>query len=519
MIRIHLISSRIIISFQWFRNPKAKHYSCNADSTREKHNGDWRGWIRVYRFHVMLKYVWRRKFLPVCYLQAYTDDGGVEIDMAGQEPNCGMNCRAYDCDAVSLFCREMDRRMIEHIDWGCWSEMTVEELSARLLKNLSGILGSKLSNDVEYNAAVLLYIRDQAADIANFAMMLSHNYGQLRSADSPRAEDRVPDMDVIQEQLERKIDELQEETNDARLKEALKKEYESVTGLDGNILRKAIEDADFDKTLRESFDPDQIRRFSKAVSHGGFWVSEVEKRMGEKTKGALTDALLELSVNDLVQIQYQLSKGKMVAEIMEHNLDHVQEAIDECGLHDKVCSIIGQETPVFSTSGKFFDDSAKLIEMLKNKKNLELVTTNGCFDIIHAGHIDCLEKCKNYGNFLLVLVNGDRRVMELKGPDRPFVDWKDRVSVICALEAVDAVMLFKEDTPCLTLLTLCENGIIPVTHIKSGGYQSLEELPEHQLLLEHGSKAHIIPPLEGISTTDLVEKIRNSEGDKDGETK
>jgi len=231
--------------------------------------------------------------------------------------------------------------------------------------------------------------------------------------------------------------------------------------------------------------------------------------MGELTKGVLTDVLLELSVNDLVAIEYQLSKGKMVAEIMERDFLEVRQAIDDCGLHYQVLDKMDPDCfpTEFSTEWKFFIDIKDLIEELKDG-NHAVVTTNGCFDIIHAGHVQYLEKCKDYGNFLLVLVNGNRRVKELKGPDRPFVDWEDRVAIICALEAVDAVMVFEENAPCQVLETLCKHGIIPVAHIKSGGYANLDELPEHQLLVKYGSTAHIIPPQEGCSTTSLIEKIR-----------
>lgn len=233
--------------------------------------------------------------------------------------------------------------------------------------------------------------------------------------------------------------------------------------------------------------------------------------MDEVTKGALTDALLELSVNELVAIQYQLNKGKMVEEIMDHNLEHVTDAIDECGLRYCLMAELGQRTPFFSTSGKFFRDLDVLIEKLL-RMNHEVVTTNGCFDVIHAGHVQYLEQCKAYGDFLLVMVNGNRRVTETKGPERPFMDVEERVALICSLEAVNAVVVFEQDTPIETLTKLCEHGIIPAAHIKSGGYTDLEELPEHQLLLKYGSAAHIISPLEGHSTTDLVDKIRNSGG-------
>lgn len=235
--------------------------------------------------------------------------------------------------------------------------------------------------------------------------------------------------------------------------------------------------------------------------------------MGEKTAEALTEALLELSPNELVAIELELNRGIIVAEIMERDLDDICIAVDKCSLHEKVLHHMDEDHVTITprTLDKFFLEKEWFVKKYQGD-DFNLITTNGCFDVIHAGHAEYLERCKEFGDVLLVLINGNRRVRELKGSGRPFMDVSERVSLICALEVVDAVMVFEENTPVEILEFLCENDIIPVAHIKSGGYTDLNELPEHELLTRYGSIARIIPPLEGKSTTNLIEKIRATGG-------
>ena len=135
--------------------------------------------------------------------------------------------------------------------------------------------------------------------------------------------------------------------------------------------------------------------------------------------------------------------------------------------------------------------------------NQELVVfTNGCFDILHPGHIDCLEKARAMGNRLIVGVNSDASVSRLKGPSRPIQDEHARASVLAALEFVDGVVIFEEDTP----LNLIVN-IMPDVLVKGGDY-SIETIVGHKEVLAHGGKVETIPFLEGHSTTKIVERIR-----------
>jgi rfaE bifunctional protein nucleotidyltransferase chain/domain len=132
-----------------------------------------------------------------------------------------------------------------------------------------------------------------------------------------------------------------------------------------------------------------------------------------------------------------------------------------------------------------------------------VVTTNGVFDLLHAGHVAYLAWARAQGDALLVLVNEDDSVRLLgKGRDRPLVPWADRARVVAALRSVDAVVGFRQRTP-ETLL----DTIRPDVHVKSAQYR-VEELPERHVVERHGGRIVLAPHEPGRSTTDLVAAIR-----------
>ena len=147
------------------------------------------------------------------------------------------------------------------------------------------------------------------------------------------------------------------------------------------------------------------------------------------------------------------------------------------------------------------DDIKKLKEAGK-----KIVFTNGCFDILHIGHIRYLQDAREFGDVLIVGVNSDESVKKLKGEDRPINSEIQRVEVLTALECVDYVVIFNEDTPIETILMLK-----PDIHIKGGDYK-LDELPESIHVESYGGKVVVIPlsktNTQGFSTTDLIKKTR-----------
>jgi D-beta-D-heptose 7-phosphate kinase/D-beta-D-heptose 1-phosphate adenosyltransferase len=130
-----------------------------------------------------------------------------------------------------------------------------------------------------------------------------------------------------------------------------------------------------------------------------------------------------------------------------------------------------------------------------------VVFTNGCFDLLHVGHITLLEDCRRFGSKLVLGLNSDASVQRLKGPTRPIVAERDRARVMAALAAIDAVVLFDEDTP-LDLIRALKPDVL----VKGGDY-TVETVVGHQDVLAAGGRVEIVPTVQGFSTTSLVHKM------------
>ena len=130
-----------------------------------------------------------------------------------------------------------------------------------------------------------------------------------------------------------------------------------------------------------------------------------------------------------------------------------------------------------------------------------VVFTNGCFDVLHAGHVTYLAWARAQGDALIVGLNSDASVRRLKGENRPIVPFEERARVLCALRSVDAVVGFEERTP-ETIL----DRLRPDVHVKSAQYRE-DELPERDVVLRHGGTIRLAPHVEGTSTTDTIARI------------
>jgi D-glycero-beta-D-manno-heptose 1-phosphate adenylyltransferase len=131
-----------------------------------------------------------------------------------------------------------------------------------------------------------------------------------------------------------------------------------------------------------------------------------------------------------------------------------------------------------------------------------VVTTNGCFDILHVGHVRYLQKTKEFADYSIVLLNSDKSVKLIKGEGRPINSENDRAEVLCALSCVDYVVLFDETSPTNLL-----NEIKPDVHTKGADY-SLETLPEADVIFKNGGKIEFIEFVEGKSTTNTIEAMK-----------
>src|SRR5690606_16982955 len=131
-----------------------------------------------------------------------------------------------------------------------------------------------------------------------------------------------------------------------------------------------------------------------------------------------------------------------------------------------------------------------------------IVFTNGCFDILHAGHVQYLAQARELGDRLIVAVNSDESVRRLKGPERPFNRQEHRMLVLAALQAVDWVIPFEEDTP----IPLLE-AIRPDVLAKGGDY-SLDQVVGAGVVRAYGGEVKVLSEIGDLSTTDIVRLIR-----------
>lgn len=132
------------------------------------------------------------------------------------------------------------------------------------------------------------------------------------------------------------------------------------------------------------------------------------------------------------------------------------------------------------------------------------VFTNGCFDVLHVGHLRYLQQAREQGDVLILGVNSDASVQALKGPARPIVPEEERLEMLAGLACVDYVTLFSEPTP-NTVIELLQ----PDIHVKGGDYTE-DQLPEAALVRAYGGEVRIMPLVPGRSTTDIVRRIKET---------
>lgn len=138
----------------------------------------------------------------------------------------------------------------------------------------------------------------------------------------------------------------------------------------------------------------------------------------------------------------------------------------------------------------------------------KIVLTNGCFDILHPGHISYLRQARDLGDRLILLVNSDDSVRRLKGPERPVHDLEYRMQMLAALECVDWVAAFDADTPQEMIAK-----ILPDILVKGGDYRDITEIAGHKEVLANGGKVELLGFVEGHSTTNVIQKIKGDAGE------
>ncbi len=146
-------------------------------------------------------------------------------------------------------------------------------------------------------------------------------------------------------------------------------------------------------------------------------------------------------------------------------------------------------------------DRGELVRRFGRPRAGRVVFTNGCFDLLHRGHVEVLRGARGLGDVLVVGLNSDASVRRLKGPPRPLVHQDDRALVLASLEAVDAVTVFDEDTPRELIAAL-----LPDVLVKGGDYRA-EEVVGRREVEEAGGEVRILPLVEGRSSSALAHRL------------
>lgn len=141
----------------------------------------------------------------------------------------------------------------------------------------------------------------------------------------------------------------------------------------------------------------------------------------------------------------------------------------------------------------------------EREKGRKVVFTNGCFDILHRGHMEYLAGASDLADIFIIGLNSDSSVRKLKGEDRPAVDQDSRAIKLASFEFVDYLVIFDQDTPSELMRILN-----PDIWVKGGDYKNLEDLPEYRVMMEIGGEVIILPFVEGYSSTDIYNKILRS---------
>jgi D-glycero-beta-D-manno-heptose 1-phosphate adenylyltransferase len=143
----------------------------------------------------------------------------------------------------------------------------------------------------------------------------------------------------------------------------------------------------------------------------------------------------------------------------------------------------------------------------REKRNgRRVVFTNGCFDLLHPGHIQCLEQARQLGDALIVGINSDRSVRQLKGSGRPLIPEQERAEILAAMECVDAVVIFDEPTPREVIAKL-----VPDVLVKGGDWPG-DQIVGREEVESAGGRVVSAPVVPGYSTSEIVKKIRESAG-------
>ena len=149
-------------------------------------------------------------------------------------------------------------------------------------------------------------------------------------------------------------------------------------------------------------------------------------------------------------------------------------------------------------------EALKILLKKWRDENEKIIFTNGCFDLLHLGHVDYLAKARDLGGRLVVGLNSDASIKRIKGPSRPINNEQSRAALLAGMTYVDAVVLFDEETP-INLIS----EVMPAVLVKGGDYK-IKEIVGHEMVLNNGGEVCTIDFVEGYSSSELIKKIKAS---------
>lgn len=144
-----------------------------------------------------------------------------------------------------------------------------------------------------------------------------------------------------------------------------------------------------------------------------------------------------------------------------------------------------------------------LLQIKEERKNEQMVFSNGCFDILHVGHVRYLNEARSFGDYLVIGLNSDRSVRQLKGPDRPINQQDSRAVMLAALAFVDYVVIFDEETPLVLIQQL-----LPDILVKGSDYDP-KDIEGGKEVIANGGKVVTVPLVEGFSSTKIINKLKD----------
>jgi D-beta-D-heptose 7-phosphate kinase/D-beta-D-heptose 1-phosphate adenosyltransferase len=173
----------------------------------------------------------------------------------------------------------------------------------------------------------------------------------------------------------------------------------------------------------------------------------------------------------------------------------------------KASVAMGKGNSIGSYAHKVTSLSAAAVQVQAWRGNGEkIVFTNGCFDLLHPGHIHLLHQAKELGDRLVVGLNSDASVRRLKGETRPILSERDRASIVGSLDSVDLVVVFEEDTPDRLIRTLKPDILV------KGSDYGLDQVVGREIVESYGGKVHLVNLVKGQSTTDIANRIIEAHG-------